>query len=961
MVGLRTGRANGVLGFLCFVLLRITTFAQSSDELQSQFFEKSVRPLLVARCLECHSKDTETNGGLLLDSKSGWSIGGDSGPAINKTQWQSSLLWLAIEYRNPKLQMPPDSKLSDQEREVVRNWLSNGAFDPRDSSEEPTAKKSAALSVEDSHKHWAYRSPSDVSIPSQELPSGSSIDAFLKRRQSAIGIEASVPATKSILRQRLFIDLHGLRPGLDQHPFGETNGCSEQDYEELVDALLGSPRFGERLARHWMDAVRFAESITLRGFVLPDAWRYRNYLIQSFNQDKPISDFIREQIAGDLMHSETLEEQQNRLMATTVLALGDTNLEEQDKKQLEMDYVDEQLEMIGKVFLGQTIGCARCHDHKFDPIPTRDYYAMAGILKSSVSMEHSNVSKWISVPLPQDNATEARFATTSSMRTQVKKQLDDLKKAIQSSAPPTSSVRVEDLQGIVVDDAQAKKIGEWTASTTIKPFVGLSYLFDTNNGKGMNSVTFEPADLKPGSYRVRLSYTQDANRTKAAAVRIFSADGEDLVRVNQTERPADDGLWLTLGTYRFELGGQAFVIVSNEESKGHVIADAVQFLPEGTQPNVAQTTAAESPSSNAPAEPAESLQVRRKRAVALEAELKSLQADLDARPTVMSLRASEKPANIAVHVRGSVHQQGAIVPRGFLSCIPNLAAKGPIDAASNGRLELANWLASDANPLTARVYVNRVWYWLMGEGIVRTIDNFGTTGEEPSNPELLDWLTLQFVQHGWSTKWLVREIVHSDAYKRASQCPKSSMELDPDNRMFARGHIRRLDAETLRDTLLELSGELELGAQIESTIPPKVKDDYTFKHVSNYRSVYGPWFRNSLPDLFAELDGANPSFPISKRNRSTIAPQALAMLNSEWIAERTSKFGSRLAEVTIHSDEQKINSCFLSVLSRLPSSREVQWAKETVDLARRSQMQEEKLWGSLAHDLVASIDFRYVE
>ncbi len=449
-------------------------------------------------------------------------------------------------------------------------------------------------------------------------------------------------------------------------------------------------------------------------------------------------------------------------------------------------------------------------------------------------------------------------------------------------------------------------------------------------------------------------------------MRIFSADGEDLVIVNQSEKPADDGLWQTLGTYRFEQGGQSFVIISNEESKGHVIADAVQFLPEGAQPNLAANAPAPNPLAaatrdSAARDSAASLEVSRKEAAALESELKTLQAELDSRPTVLSLRPSESPSNIAIHVRGSVHQQGATVPRGFLSCLASHTHATAIDAKSNGRLELADWLVSNQNPLTARVFVNRVWSWLMGEGIVRTIDNFGTTGEEPSNLELLDWLTREFIRHDWSTKWLVREIVHSDAYQRASRCSKGAMELDPDNRQFARGNMRRLDAETFRDTLLNISGELDLSSRIESTIPPKVKEDYAFKHTSTFRSVYGPWFRNSLPDLYSELDGANPSFPISKRNRSTIAPQSLAMLNSEWIAERISKFGARLAEETKMPDEKKIEYCFLSTVSRLPSSREMLWAKTTVTLARESQIQEEKLWGTLTHELVASIDFRYVE
>ncbi len=939
-----------VLTFLSHIVVGTIAFAQLSDDKSSEFFERNVRPLLVARCLKCHSADFEVNGGLSLDSKAGWSIGGDSGPAIDPSDWQKSLLWLAVDYRNPKLQMPPDTKLSDRETEVIQTWLSTGAFDPRSVQEPLAKKKSTALSVDEAQSHWAYCSPKRTRNPDAAKLNRNAIDAYLAKAQSERDIAPSDIASESTLRQRLFVDLHGMRPSVEQ-----LDGCNLQ-YEELVDSLLASPRFGERFARHWMDAVRYAESITLRGFVLPDAWRYRNYLIHSFNSDKPISEFISEQVAGDLMQAESLEMRQNQLIATTALALGDTNLEEQDKKQLEMDYVDEQLEMIGKAFLAQTIGCARCHDHKFDPIPTRDYYALAGIMKSSVAIEHSNVSKWISVPLPLDSHTESKYERVSTRHSAAKKRFDDLKKQIQSSSSSSLVVRVEDLEGVIVDDSKARKVGPWDESTSIKAYVGSGYLHDKNEGKGAKSVTFEPSELKPGTYGVRLSYNHAAGRAKEVMVRIFSADGEDLVRVNQSERPTDDGLWQTLGTYRFEQGGQAFVIVSNEGTTGHVIADAVQFLPESIQPAVASTSLVTN------AQPSkEALELLRKESASIETEFKALQSELDARPMVMSLRASDKPIDVAIHVRGSVHQQGVTVPRGFLSCLPDLAARVQIRESANGRLELANWLVSDENPLTARVYVNRVWGWLMGEGIVRTIDNFGTTGEPPSNLELLDWLTLEFIQHGWSTKWLVREILLSDAYKRSSQAATTAMELDPDNRLFARSSIRRLDAESIRDTLLGMSGELDLSSQVESTIPAKLKEDYAFQHATRYRSVFGPWFRNALPELYLEFDGANPSFSISKRNRSTIATQALTMLNSEWIAQRTARFGRHLAADASLCDEHKMNYCFLSTLSRLPSSRELKWSKEQVRRGREGQTSEDDIWGSLVHDLVASIDFRYVE
>jgi Protein of unknown function (DUF1553)/Protein of unknown function (DUF1549)/Planctomycete cytochrome C len=942
-----------VLAFGSVSIFGASLFSQDSADGRSEFFERKVRPLLVERCLECHSTKSETNGGLSLDSKAGWSTGGDSGPAINLDDWQKSLLWIAVDYRNLKLQMPPDAKLTEAEKEVVRTWLRTGAFDPREPSHPDTPERSSALTVANAQTHWSYRSPMPANIPPLENQR-SVIDAFLARAQANMGVEPSDLATSSILSQRLAIDLHGIRPVPNQsdEPFG--------NYEEQVDSMLASPRFGERFARHWMDAVRFAESITLRGFVLPEAWRYRNYLIDTFNTDKPVNQFIREQVAGDLMNSDSLKERQSQLVATTALAVGDTNLEEQDKKQLEMDYVDEQLELIGKAFLAQTIGCARCHDHKFDPIPTRDYYALAGILKSSVALEHSNVSKWISVPLPLTSEAESRFNALSDRHTELKKRSEQLKKQIQSGSGASLTVKVEDLSGVVVDDVNAKKVGEWEPSTSVKAYVGNGYLHDKNAGKGSKSVTFEPSDLKPGNYKVRLAYNHSESRTKSALIRIFSADGEDVLRINQSEKPADDGLWQTLGSYRFEQGGQAFVIISNEETKGHVIADAIQFLPDMQTQATPLASDAVSAEGKALTKEVE-LESLRKELVEIEEELKSLRADLDARPMVISLQPSESPADIAIHVRGSVHQQGAIVPRGFLSCVSTVVHTGMIEPKSNGRLELADWLAKDSNPLTARVYVNRVWSWLMGEGIVRTIDNFGTTGEQPSNPELLDWLTIQFIQRDWSTKWLVREIVLSDAYRRSSKASKLALELDPENRLFARGSVRRLDAEAIRDTLLSISGELDLAVQIESTIPDKTKEDYGFKHVARYRSVYGPWFRNSLPELYVEFDGANPSFPISKRNRSTIAPQALAMLNSEWITERAHRFGLRLSSKTELSDEQRVNSCFLATLSRLPSSREAKWAEELILKARKRNNSEETLWSSLVHDLIASLDFRYIE
>jgi hypothetical protein len=918
---------------------------------QNEFFEKKVRPLLAAKCLECHSHATELNGGLSLDSKTDWSQGGDSGPAINLKDWEQSLVWSAIGYLRPKLQMPPDSKLTDAEREVFRQWLSSGAYDPRESKKDRPREKPKALSVAQAQQHWAYRPLRSSSATDASSPS---IDSFLAQQQSQTGVIANPVVGLDILKQRLALDLHGLRQNLS------IPSSQEQSYEAWVDAAIASPHFGERMARRWMDVVRFAESVTLRGYLLPDAWRYRNYLIDSFNADKAYHLFVQEQIAGDLMDSRDPVSKSEQLTATTMLALGDTNLEEQDKKQLEMDFIDEQLDTIGKVFLAQTIGCARCHDHKFDPIPTADYYALAGIMKSSVALEHANISKWTRIPLPLPESEELRYQALELRQQELKAQLAKSKGKSKSKSP-SRQVQISELQGIVVDDAQAKKIGSWSASTSVPSYVGDGYLHDGNAEKGIKSISYEPKELPPGRYRVRLSYTHGTSRSKATAVRVSSADGDEVIHIDQSIEPPEEGLWISLGTFRFEANGQAFVIISNEDTRGHVVADAVQFIPESISNVAANQSKEDSPSSDSKAVIA-----------SLEKEIKDLQSELDQRPMVMSVRPMDKPTDLPIHVRGSVHQLGAVVPRGFLTAIVT-SSSPKIDSNTNGRLELAQWIAHADNPLTARVYVNRVWYWLMGEGLVRTLDNFGTTGEAPSNEALLNWLTQRFIDQGWSTKWLVREIVLSQAYRRCSRATPELLQKDPDNRTFARSFVRRLDAESLRDSLMLASGELKLDQRPNSLIPAELKEDFGAELPLGYRAVYGPWFRNSLPDLYAEFDGASPCVSVSKRTRSTIAQQSLALLNSPFVLQRAKRIAERLLresqEHIASSDsekspaairEQLVRSSFERLLLRQPTPNELAWALEHLEQVSAPEP-ELQGWTEVVHDLIASVDFRFIE
>ena len=357
--------------------------------------------------------------------------------------------------------------------------------------------------------------------------------------------------------------------------------------------MLASPHFGERWGRHWLDVARYADSSGGgRSLLFKDAWRYRDYVIESFNADKPYDRFVTEQVAGDLLPAATPDQRRQQLVATAFLVLGPTNYEEQDKDVLEMDVIDEQIDTIGRVFLGMTIGCARCHDHKFDPIPTVDYYALAGILKSTHTLIHDNVSKWVEQPLPMSAEQEKAFKQHEIAVAALKDRLRLAKEAEKKSGRPVAVakgvVAPSDLPGIVLDDTQAKKVGEWKVSKFSGNYIGEGALYDDRSIKSEKTLTFVPEFPKQGRYEVRLAYVPHENRDANVPVHILHLDGEKTVHVNMKETPPIDGRFVSLGTYRFNKNGQWFVMVSNEGTTGHISVDAVQFLPEETEAKPAE-------------------------------------------------------------------------------------------------------------------------------------------------------------------------------------------------------------------------------------------------------------------------------------------------------------------------------------------------------------------------------------
>jgi hypothetical protein len=942
------------------------------------FFEKKVRPLLAERCLECHSPAKKVKGGLRLDTKEGWATGGDSGPALVPGDLEKSLLIEAVRYGNQDLQMPPKKKLAAEEIAILEQWVKSGANDPR--TGEAVAKKQTGLSIEEGKKFWCYAPLSKAEPPAtKDLAWGrNGIDRFILAKAEAAGAKPAPDAAPTTLARRLYYTLAGLPPSPEQiDAFVAASARNpKQALENLVAELLASPRFGEAWGRHWLDVARFAESSGGgRTLLFKDAWRYRDYVIEAFNADVPFDRFIREQLAGDLLPAAAPADRRRQLAATAFLALGPTNYEEQDKQQLRYDIIDEQLDTMGRAFLGQTIGCARCHDHKFDPIPQRDYYALAGIFASTRTLHNytDNVARWIVTPMPGDGADEEKLraheAKVAALEKDIegaKKELTEASKAVtQATTAPGKSIAAHELPGIVIDDSEAKVVGPWKHSKHVRTFIGEGYLTDDNTGKGEKTLTFTPVIPQTGRFELRLAYTHLANRANNVRVSILHADGEDAIFVDQTQPPPIDGRFVSLGKFRFEKDGAGYVLVSNDSTKGYVTIDAVQLLPEAAAAAAVATTDAQKDAARDVAKDDDTAPAREalaKHVKKLEAELKALKKDGPARENAMTVQDDDQPADTQIRVRGVEKQRGETVPRGVLQ----VALSGPSPALSqgeSGRRELADWIAGPQNPLTARVYVNRVWTWLFGAGLVRTVDNFGTTGEKPSHPELLDYLASRFMTEGWSTKRLIREIVLSRTWQQAATAPSAS---DPDNRLWTHANRRRLDAEQIRDTLLAVSGQLNLdylgpniagAGEIDANNFSAQNIEYAYVYADTRRSVYTPAFRNKRLELFEVFDFADANQPIGQRHASTVAPQALYMLNHPFVLEQAKAAAEKLVAMK-GTNEERITAAFRNTLGRAPTAAEMEKCAKYISDATTQPLEA---WTQLQHTLFACLDFRYVD
>lgn len=834
--GIGTGWAAGRVAIL--LSLTIANCSLMADEQptaeQARFFESKIRPILVRECFSCHSSEVgQVRGGLWLDTADGMRTGGDSGPAIVPGNLDESLLWNAINHID--YAMPPRRKLSSEVLADFRTWIEMGAPDPRIADKVDVRSGISETDIQKGREFWSFRPPVRSQVPQVDSSWPiADIDRFVWDKLTSHSLKPSSDASAATLLRRLTFDIVGLPPTPDQLQQFERKWRSDPDQavQTTVDELLALPQFGERWGRHWLDLARFAESTGREvNITYPYAWRYRDYVIDSFNEDKPYDRFLQEQIAGDLLPAPTDQQWTENLVATGFLALGPKALNEQNGRQFELDVIDEQIDVTTRVMLGVSVACARCHDHKFDPIPQTDYYALAGIFRG-MSTHYGTI------------------------RTQQNRRPSNL---------------------VMLPIADDKNFLEPITSKQLKEL---------------------KADLQEKQKELREAFA--ARRDRSA---------------NNTKNPQ-----------------QAFVQVAQ-------LSTTVGML---------------------------------------QAKIDSY--DQTGKPLSLCMAVQEtEPTNVRVLERGEFNKPGQEVQRGF----PKVLCTKPVSIPqkSTGRLEFARWVGSSDNPLTARVMVNRIWQHLFGNAIVRTPEDFGSTGQPPTHPELLDYLAVEFMEHHWSVKHMVRKLVLTRAYRMDSRFDQSSFEADPENRYLWRMQPKRLEAEAIRDSLLVISGELDIdrprgsivakaGAAIvrdgsifamgtssanatsggttsggtgpAGDFSARMREQFALNQMGSgplrpliepldqpvkYRSVYLPVVRDHIPRALDVFDFAESTMVIGQREASNTPDQGLFFLNNTFVMDRAEAMARRIINETSNT-KQQIQFAFLLAYGRPATQAEQKAASD---------------------------------
>ena len=905
-----------------------------------EYFESRVRPVLLARCVECHGdKDPEAK--LQLTSRDGLLAGGKSGPAAIHGDPDQSLLIQAIEHRG-KLHMPPDGKLRQDEIQSLRHWIELGLPWPAEPAR--STRPAGEMVVTDADRqHWAFQPIADPSLPSVATSSwpATSVDWFILARLEAAGLTPSPPTDRRTLIRRAYHDLIGLPPTWDEVRAFEQD-ASPDAYARVVDRLLASPRYGERWGRHWLDLARYADTkdgVLMYGDdrVRPYAYTYRDYVIRAFNEDLPFDQFVADQLAADQVLPAV---DPWRLAAMGFLTLGrmyDNNVH---------DIIDDQIDTVTRGFLGLTVACARCHDHKYDPIPTADYYSLYGVFASSeVPQDLPRIQDATGQPAEQEFETQ-----TAPLREELRKMLDEQHALLLETARQrvgdylvhVATTEPDPLEtaiyflSLAPEDLRPPITAQWRRlvrerATADDPVFGPWHDFLEAAGSAAPSGPIAPwktraRGTQPGQINplVQAALAQATCTSLADVARMY---GELLKRVYEESRDAS----LASGRTPEETAArnQLLDLVVGVESPAYFPRSQTRRYMSRQQTD----------------QYGGKLQ-----------ELDRLAVKSPGAPArAMVVQDSPIPYEPCIFVRGNPTQRGKRVPRQPPAILQ--AGSRQSFPHGSGRLDLARAITSPGNTLTARVLVNRVWMHHFGEPLVSTPSDFGKRSTPPTHPELLDHLASVLVQDGWSLKRLHRRIMLSSTYRQTSTpddaATARAREIDHDNRLLWRMPDRRLEFEAMRDTLLAVSGRLthHLGGRpVDVANNPLLGD----------RTIYGLVDRQSLPGLFRSFDFASPDQSIERRSRTMVPQQALFALNAPFMIEQVKSLCGRMEIAAATEPADKVTALYRTIFARDPQVDELAACQAFVATAPEAGSQL-SAWEQLAQVLLASNELMYLD
>jgi mono/diheme cytochrome c family protein len=931
--------AAALLGTWSSVALPAAINASEVDVRGIEFYEEKIRPIFAEHCYECHSRQAQLRnnlkGGLFLDSGGGIRDGGDSGPLLEASDPGHTILLRAL--RHEDLEMPPSERLSDEFIANVETWIKLGAPAPAQASD---GKSYPENDGEAAREHWAFRPPilhqppavTEAGWPRHEL------DHFVLAEMENRGMRPVKPAGKRELIRRATLDLIGLPPTEEECDEFDSDDASDA-FAKVVDRLLQSPHYGERWARLWLDIARYADDQG-NAFVspAPTAYLYRDWVVQAFNEDMPYDKFICLQLAGDELTS-PCNDYFERLAGLGFQGLGPRFRKgAAGDAKAKADEIEDRIDTLSRGLLGLTVACARCHDHKFDPIPTRDYYSMAAAYNGATWEDRmlaspetvSRYKQW------RDEVQQLKADLKAWVESQRRQVRQDAIRKIDAYVLAACKIRALRRAKRPVDEAAwaeqehlklyflTRCVGSLEAATAESPLAALRTLVDgsATDSKNPHSVLSEQPELLRGAASLKAEVDLAFNALETAAE---PPDNADRKTPTQAQRTLGNMLWIT---------EQAPFFVKSEET--------IALLGAGDREEAARRQARLDELAGRPPEKG---------------------------AMTPSVSGGGEPMHI--YIRGNPAHLGPLAPPGFLSVLNRSAETEP--SAKFTRLELANAIVNPKNPLTARVFVNRIWNAHFGRGIVATPGNFGKLGGQPTHPNLLDTLSVRFVESGWSVKWLQREIMLSATYQLSCDSDPGNKVNDPDNHYLWRMAPRRLEAEVYRDALLSVAGRLDEqvgGPSLDQDTPAmsdapgpglftRLKGLDADNPTNGRRTLYCIVSRYAPNSTLGLFDFPEPNMTSDLRNVTTVPQQQLFVLNSPFMIEMARAFARRV-EQAVDEDPQRLATAWRLAYCRSPTAEEMNVGLDFLRAAPREGASDKMgRLEQLCHAILASNEFTY--